>query len=132
MAVDPATVRSLIEQELEYLSEARILDHIRELIVGPEVVFRTWDYGKPGEKYPCWTVLIHAASKTELRTANMGSGRAALGDWWSLMRTISETRWAWTLVGSRICSTHISNPWRPRNFRSGVFLKKLLLGPASP
>jgi hypothetical protein len=74
MAVDPETVKTLIERELESLSDARVLTHIRELLVEPEVVFRAWDYSKPGEKYPCWTVFKHAASKTGIAYCEYGFG----------------------------------------------------------
>jgi len=74
VAVDPETLKSLIERELESLSDARVLGHIRGLLVEPEVVFRAWDYGKPGEQYACWTVLRHAASKTGIAYCENGFG----------------------------------------------------------
>jgi hypothetical protein len=74
MAVHPATLTSLIEQELEHLSDARVLGHIRELLVEPEVVFRAWDYREPGEKYPCWTVLKYPSSETGIAYCENGFG----------------------------------------------------------
>jgi hypothetical protein len=74
MAVDSGTLKSLIKRELECLQDARVLGHIRELLVEPEVVFRAWDYGKPGEKYPCWTVLEHAPSETGIAYCEYGFG----------------------------------------------------------
>jgi hypothetical protein len=74
MAVDPATLKSLIERELEHLSDARVIEHMRDLLIEPEVVFRAWDYGKPGEQYPCWTVLRHAALKTGIAYCEYGFG----------------------------------------------------------
>jgi hypothetical protein len=74
MAVDPETLKSLIERELESLSDARVLAHIRGLLIEPEVVLREWDYGKPGEKYPCWTVLEHPPSETGIAYCEYGFG----------------------------------------------------------
>jgi len=74
MSIDPETLKALVERELESLSDARVLAHIRTMLVEPEVVLRAWDYGKPGDKYPCWTVLKHAASKTGIAYCEFGFG----------------------------------------------------------
>jgi hypothetical protein len=74
VSIDLETPGSLVERELESLSDARVLEHIRKMLVEPEVAFRAWDYGKPGEKYPCWTVLKHAASKTGIAYCEYGFG----------------------------------------------------------
>lgn len=58
MSVDAQTLKTLIAGELEYLSDDRVKEHIRRLLVDPEPVLRDWDYGKPGEQYLCWTVLV--------------------------------------------------------------------------
>ena len=89
MSIDAETLKALVERELEHLSDARVLAHIRTMLAEPEVVFRAWDYGKPGDKYLCWTVRRR---KPELLTANMASGRAALGDWYGLRTTRGRAR----------------------------------------
>jgi hypothetical protein len=35
---------------------------------------RDWDYGKPGQQYPCWTVLAHKASDTAIVYCEQGFG----------------------------------------------------------
>jgi hypothetical protein len=57
MAIDADALKTLIVRELEHLSDVRVLTHIRGLLVEPKIVLRDWAYGKPGEQYPCWTVL---------------------------------------------------------------------------
>jgi hypothetical protein len=74
MAIDPEALKSLIERELRCIPDACILSQIRELLAEPELVYRVWDYGKPGEKYPCWTVLKHAASMTGIADCEYGFG----------------------------------------------------------
>jgi hypothetical protein len=74
MAVDPETLKSRVERELECIRDARVLRHIRELLVEPEVVFRAWDYGEPGEKFPCWAVLKHTRSETGIAYCEYGFG----------------------------------------------------------
>jgi hypothetical protein len=74
MSVDAETLKGLIDRELKPLSDARVLSHIRGLLVEPEIVYRNWDYGKPGEKYPCWGVLEHTASNTGVAYCEYGFG----------------------------------------------------------
>ena len=33
-----------------------------------------WEYGKPGEQYPCWTVLKHDGSETGICYCDFGFG----------------------------------------------------------
>lgn len=74
MAINGETLRALISRELEHLSDARVLGHIQSLLVEPELIFRDWDYGRPGEKYPCWTVLKHLASSSGIAYCESGFG----------------------------------------------------------
>jgi hypothetical protein len=57
MPVDAELLKSLIERELAHVSDERVLAHIRSLLVEPKCVHLDWDYGQPGERYPCWEVL---------------------------------------------------------------------------
>ena len=65
---------SRVEKELSTLSDARVLDHIRSLLVDPEPVSRPWDYGEPGERIECWSVLDHPASKSGVAYCEQGFG----------------------------------------------------------
>ena len=51
--LDADILKTLIAQELEHVSDARVVNHIRRSLVEPNAVLRDWDYGKPGEQYPC-------------------------------------------------------------------------------
>jgi hypothetical protein len=72
--MDAITLKALIEEELQHLSDARVLAHIRSLVVEPSVVLRDWDYGDPLEQYPCWTVLNHDPSNTGIAYCEHGFG----------------------------------------------------------
>jgi hypothetical protein len=74
MSVDADSLKGLIERELELVSDARVVAHIRGLPVEPKVVMRDWNYGKPGEQYPCWSVLAHTASNTGISYCEYGFG----------------------------------------------------------
>jgi hypothetical protein len=74
MPIDAPTLKTLIDRELERLSDARVEQHIRRLLVDPKAVLRNWDYGKPGEQYPCWAVLNDSASNTGIAYCEDGFG----------------------------------------------------------
>ena len=74
MPIDADALKALINGELEHLSDARVREHIRGLLVEPEVVLRHWDYGQAGEQYPCWAVLNHPASNTGIAYCESGFG----------------------------------------------------------
>jgi len=74
MPVDPGTLRRFIDRELECVSDVRVLAHIRGLLVWPKIVMRDWDYGEPGEQYPCWSVFEHQSSNTGIAYCEQGFG----------------------------------------------------------
>jgi hypothetical protein len=43
-------------------------------LVAPHYHQRDWDYGQQGERYPCWTVAEHPASKTAIVFSDYGFG----------------------------------------------------------
>jgi hypothetical protein len=55
--MDTPTIAKLIERELGLLSDAQVNAHVRALLVEPRMELRNWDYGDPGQQYPCWIVL---------------------------------------------------------------------------
>ncbi len=59
-----ATIAKLVESELATISDPDVVEVIRRFLVTPYPVERDWDYGQPGEKYICWTVLEHRPSNT--------------------------------------------------------------------
>lgn len=79
MAIGPDTLKQLIDLELESVCDTRVVTHVRGMLVEPYVVLRDWDYGAPGDQYPCWMVLCDLRSMQRLRVVNTASGHAALG-----------------------------------------------------
>ena len=57
MELDGSTLGAWVEGELAKVPDERVTSHIRRLLVEPSIVLRLWDYGEPGQRYPCWTVL---------------------------------------------------------------------------
>lgn len=65
----------MIASELEHVLDARVGAHVHKLLVEPRIVFREWDYGRPGEQYPCWTVLDDIGhSDTSIAYCEFGFG----------------------------------------------------------
>lgn len=74
MAIDANTIKMSVDRELDQVSDVRILSHVRALRVEPKEVLRKWDYGRPEEKYICWSVLEHYKSNTSIAHCENGFG----------------------------------------------------------
>lgn len=74
MTMDSDAVKRLVERELGPLTDARVIAHVRSLLVEPKVVMRGWDYGEPGQQYPCWAVLDDHNSNTGIAYCESGFG----------------------------------------------------------
>lgn len=74
MPLSPEILKALIESELATLSDARVTAHIRGLLVEPYSVLRLWDYGEPGQQYPCWMVLSDSHSDGVIAYCEHGFG----------------------------------------------------------
>ncbi|MEQ1845513.1 MAG: hypothetical protein ABL983_08040 [Nitrospira sp.] len=77
MTVTPKQIQALVEAELSALRDHRILSHVRSLLVAPTAIMREWDYGVPGQSYPCWAVLNHPPSNTGIAYCEFGFGPAS-------------------------------------------------------
>jgi hypothetical protein len=69
-------ISRLVEQQVARISDRRLANRVKELLVAPYLVVRAWDYGAEGESYPCWTVLEHRASNTAIAFCSEGFGPA--------------------------------------------------------
>lgn len=74
MTVTPAQLRAMVETDLTSIHDARVVGHIRSLLVEPQAVLRPWNYGAEGEMYPCWSVLDHIKSSTGIGYCEFGFG----------------------------------------------------------
>jgi hypothetical protein len=75
MTADAAAVKALVERELSNLTDPRVLAFVRSLLVEPRLELRDWDYGEPGQQYPCWIVLDDSAgSDTGIAYCESGFG----------------------------------------------------------
>ena len=44
-------ISDLVEREIERVTDRRVVDQIRALLVTPNPVERLWDYGAPGQRF---------------------------------------------------------------------------------
>jgi len=63
-----------IDEELAQLSDRRVIEHIRSLLVAPSPQMRAWDYGAAGDVYPCWLVLAQRCQNTGIAYCGRGFG----------------------------------------------------------
>ena len=59
------------------MADARVMNHIRSLLVEPRPVLGDWEYGHKGQQYVCWIVLEDHASKTGIAYCENGFGPTA-------------------------------------------------------
>ena len=76
MNATATTVSALIEDELHRLDDPRVVDHVRSLLVPPQVQMRPWDYGAANDTYPCWLAFAHRPSNTGIAYCEFGFGPA--------------------------------------------------------
>jgi hypothetical protein len=67
-------IASIVQKELARIADPILLAAIRSLLVNPYPVERDWNYGSPGQKYTCWTVLEHRVSNTGIAYCESGFG----------------------------------------------------------
>jgi hypothetical protein len=75
MAITASILKRLVARELGGVEDPRVQRHIlSSLLVEPEAILRDWDYGRPGQKYVCWSVLNHERSNTGIAYCEDGFG----------------------------------------------------------
>jgi hypothetical protein len=67
-------ISNLVEREIDRMTDTRVKDRVRELLVVPYAVERRWDYGAPEQHFTCWTVLEHRTSNTGIAFCGRGFG----------------------------------------------------------
>jgi len=67
-------VTSLVERELSLITDPLVLKSLREYLVPPTRHLRNWDYGSPGERYPCWTIASDSSTDTGIVYSEHGFG----------------------------------------------------------
>ena len=99
MVATPDFLVDLIQKELARISLPAVVERISQLLVEPEMVIRSWDYGVAGEQFPCWTVLKDAPSSSDTGIAYCSQGFGALGRPWGLVRVTTKAGEASTGIG---------------------------------
>jgi hypothetical protein len=72
--MDGSGLRQILHDEVEQIREPEVSRVSRSFLVFPRVELREWDYGDPGQVFPCWIVWEHAPSKTAIAYCEHGFG----------------------------------------------------------
>jgi len=67
-------IRRLVDLEMELITDLVVQDALKAILVYPSCHIRNWDWGKPGERYPCWMVAEHKESGTGIVYSDFGFG----------------------------------------------------------
>ena len=57
MSATSESIERLIDDQLRSVSDRRVVDHVRSLLIDPVRRLRRWDYGEPNTHFDCWDVL---------------------------------------------------------------------------
>ena len=71
---DVKEISNIVQREILRIADTKVAERIRELLVVPYAVERMWDYGAPGERFTCWTILEHSESNTGIAFCSEGFG----------------------------------------------------------
>jgi hypothetical protein len=77
MPCTAADVAAHVARELPTLADADVREALRSRIIPPEEHVRKWEWGAPGETYPCWTVVSDPATDTAIVYSEHGFGPSA-------------------------------------------------------
>jgi hypothetical protein len=86
--ISAAEITSLARHEVESIADPTVRDALSQRLIEPELHLRAWDYGAPGERYPCWTVAKDPPSDSAIVYSVHGHGPSnpwglvALSDPW--------------------------------------------------
>lgn len=84
MALTRDGVSRLVQEQLDSIRDSAVKEGLIRILVLPEQHLRDWDYGTPGEQFPCWTVAVHEGSGISLVYSEHGFGPKAP---WGLVGT---------------------------------------------
>src|SRR5215471_6248527 len=67
-------IEALVARQLASVSQPELVECLRPMLVRPRCEQRPWDYGAPGQTYPCWIVAEHQPSNTAFAFCELGFG----------------------------------------------------------
>ena len=74
--LDEALVAKLVEEQLSKITDPNVAESLKKFLVPPRCELRDWDYGSPGEQFPCWIVFEHEKSNSCIAYCEHGFGPA--------------------------------------------------------
>ncbi|MEI8022056.1 MAG: hypothetical protein WCH39_27855 [Schlesneria sp.] len=71
---DKALILQKLDAEISRIADEAVLGAMKPLLVVPRCEMREWDYGEPGQEFPCWIVLDHIPTNTCISYCEYGFG----------------------------------------------------------
>jgi len=71
---DKGVIQQRIDAELVRIIDSEVLGAMKPLLVAPRFEMRGWNYGEPGQEFPCWVVLDHLPTNTCIAYCEHGFG----------------------------------------------------------
>jgi len=87
--LDAASVSQRVEAQISKIPDPNVVTALRKFIVTPRCELRDWDYGEPGEQFPCWIIFEHAKSNACIAYCDQGFGPATP---WGLLYLSGKNR----------------------------------------
>lgn len=76
MPCTAADVAAHVARELSAIADSVVREALRSRIRPPDEHVRGWEWGAPGEAYPCWTVVSDPVTDTAIVYSEHGFGPA--------------------------------------------------------
>lgn len=72
--VDEVKVQQRVDEQVARIADPKVVESLKKFLVAPRCEMRDWDYGEPGEQFPCWIVFEHATSNACIAYCEQGFG----------------------------------------------------------
>lgn len=83
MSCSADDVAAHVAVELAVIADGVVREGLRSRVITPALHSRNWDYGAPGERYPCWTVAADPELDSAIVYSEHGFGPASP---WGIVR----------------------------------------------
>ena len=72
--INKEMIQAKVAAELSRIVDTMVLGAMKPLLVPPRLEMREWDYGEPGQEFPCWIILDHIPTNTCIAYSEHGFG----------------------------------------------------------
>lgn len=74
--MDASFVQECVSDQVAKITDLNVAESLKKFLVAPRCEMRDWDYGAPGEQFPCWIIFEHEKSNACIAYCENGFGPA--------------------------------------------------------